>query len=93
MIMTPIYECYVIRFASKNIKLLFFFKELELRAQDKITILDFKVNIIGGEGGLVSLTNEHEIIHLDDEEDIYMSSEDHKGSGYNLNLDLLTITN
>ena len=60
-------------------------KEIELRAQHLLTILDIIVNIIRWNYATFINT---ENLHFDNEQEIHMSSENYEESGYRLDLDL-----
>jgi len=73
-----------LRTGTKNTSL----KENGLHAQNMLTILGSIVNMIG----VTYMTlNEHENLHFDDEEDIYMSSKNYEANGYRHDLDSIII--
>lgn len=65
-------------------------KDIDLCAQNMLTILDTMVNIIGG-GAIWSLTIVEDL-HFEDEEDVHMSSKTYEESGHMHDLDLLSIS-
>ena len=50
-----------------------------------------KLNSWHNQGNIYNYLNEHENLHFNNEQDIYMSSKIHKESGCNLDLEMLTI--
>jgi hypothetical protein len=88
---TPIFEWCVLWKESKNgrQKDIMCSKEIaRLRAPNMLTTLDSIVNI--SEGPKCPF-NWHKNLHFDNQEDIYMSSENYQETSYNLELHLLAI--
>jgi hypothetical protein len=90
LIGTHIFQWYTVWCGSKNQKAHPCLQGIKLCAQNMITIIGSIINIIKG-GGSYDHRRSMKIFHLTIEWDIHLSFEDHTGSGYDLNMKLITI--
>jgi hypothetical protein len=81
----------VVRYESNNGHQKYtYLKEIGLRVQNMLTILGW-FNNQRKLGGPMWRLNEHKNFHIDNEEEIHMSLENHEANGYGQELDSLIV--